>query len=256
MKKNVKKVLLGIAIGLPIVFVLFVFGVFISHTIKTNKEVSLLKQKGYYNLVSVGDYRLNVAKFGNENGKHTIVSLAGLGSGDNAVSMRKMTSSLEEDNLVVFVDRAGYGFSDDTNNEMTLEYIVEDYRKALKNDGVKPPYLLMAHSIGGAYANYWSSAYPEEVEGIVFVDGSQLDQNAFSDQPNTKVGFGDRFLAFLAKMGFSRLVLRNYFYHYPANYTEEEQYLADALMYMTLDSIAPISENAILQKMHKMPLMV
>lgn len=50
----------------------------------------------------------------------------------------------------VFVDRAGHGFSDDTENEMTPEYIVEDYRKALKNAGIKAPYILMPHSIGGA----------------------------------------------------------------------------------------------------------
>lgn len=91
------------------------------------------KGKRYYNPVSVGDYSLNVAKFGNENGKHTIVALAGLGMGDYSVTARQMTKLFEEENLVVFVDRAGYGFSDDTENEMTLEYIVEDYRKALKN---------------------------------------------------------------------------------------------------------------------------
>ena len=99
---------------------------FIIHSVKSKQEIDLLKEKGYYNPVSVGDYSLNVAKFGNENGNHTIVGLAGLGMGDYSLAARQMTACLEEDNLVVFVDRAGYGFSDDTNNEMTLEYIVED----------------------------------------------------------------------------------------------------------------------------------
>lgn len=53
--------------------------------------------------------------------------------GDYSVTARQMTKLFEEENLVVFVDRAGYGFSDDTENEITLEYIVKDYRKALKN---------------------------------------------------------------------------------------------------------------------------
>jgi len=47
----------------------------------------------------------------------------------------------------------------------------------------------------------------------------------------------------LAKLGFSRYVLRDYFYHYPDNYTEEEQYLGDELMLMTMDSLAPVSED-------------
>ena len=181
--KKALKIILRIFIALLILLLLFTLGTFIFHRIQTGKEVALLKEKGYYNPVSVGDYSLNVTKFGNENGKHTIVGLAGLDMAEYSLAARQMTACLENDNLVVFVDRAGYGFSDDTENEMTLEYIVEDYRKALKNAGIEAPYILMPHSIGGAYANYWASNYPEEIEAIAFVDGSQLDENAFSDEP-------------------------------------------------------------------------
>ena len=228
------------------IFLLFVIGLFIFHRVKSNQELELLKEKEYYNLVSVGDYNLNVSMFGNDSGKHKIIGLAGLGSGDFSVAMRKMTASLEEDNLVVFVDRAGYGFSDDTNKNMTLELIVEDYRTALKKAGIKAPYILMPHSIGGAYATYWVSKYPEEIESVVFIDGSELSENAFSDEPKERVGVGDHILTTLAKLGFSRLVLRKYFYHYPDNYSDEEQLLADALELRTLDSIAPISESSLL----------
>lgn len=244
--KKISGIILKIVLALITFIFLFTLVVFINHKIRTSHETDMLKDKGYYNPVSVGDYSLNVAKFGNENGKHTIIGLAGLGSGDFSVAARQMTSSFEEDNLVVFVDRAGYGFSDDTNNEMTLEYIVEDYRKALQNAGIKAPYILMPHSIGGAYANYWASKYPDEIEAIVFVDGSQLSADAFDDEPVTKVKAGDRALAFLAKIGFSRFVLRDYYYHLPDNYSDEEQELCDALMYMTLDSIATVSESGLL----------
>lgn len=226
----------------------FTLVTFIVHSEKSSQELALLKEKGYYNPVSVGDYSLNVAKFGNENAKHTIVGLAGLGMGDFSVTARQMTACLEEDNLVVFVDRAGYGLSDDTENEMTLEYIVEDYRKALKNAGIEAPYILMPHSIGGAYANYWASNYPEEIEGVVFVDGSQLSENASADESPEKVDIEDRISAFFAKIGFGRYVLRNYSYHYPDNYSDEEQYLGDALSLLTIDSIAPVSEAGLLPK--------
>ncbi len=236
--KIIGKVLL-ILLALVIAFTLVTY---ITHRVKSDKELKALKENGYYNPVSVGDYSLNVAKFGNENGEHTIVGLAGLGMGDYAVAARQMTACLEEDNLVVFVDRAGYGLSDDTDREMTLEYIVEDYRKALANAGVEAPYVLMPHSIGGAYASYWVSKYPDEIEAVVFLDGSQLNKDAFSEEIAYEVGLENKFLALLAKMGFSRYVLRDYFYHYPDNYSEEEQYLGDALTLITLDSIAPESE--------------
>ncbi len=223
--------------------ILFTLGTFIYHRIKTNKELELLKEKGYYNPVSVGDYSLNVAKFGNSDGGHTIVSLAGLKMGDFSVTQRQMTSYLEEGNLVVFVDRAGYGFSDDTDNEMTLEYIVEDYRKALQNAGIGAPYVLMAHSIGGVYATYWSSIYPGEIEAVVFLDGTQLSENTYEDEPSDPIDFGDKAYAFLAKLGFSRYILREYSYLYPDNFSEEEQKLGDALSILTLDSIATVSES-------------
>lgn len=246
--KKVFKIISIVLLIMLAVTLVFTLVTFIVHSVKSSQELALLKEKGYYNPVSVGDYSLNVAKFGNEKGNHTIVGLAGLGMGDYSVTARQMTACLEDDNLVVFVDRAGYGFSDDTDNEMTLEYIVEDYRKALKNAGIEAPYILMPHSIGGAYANYWVSNYPDEIEGIVFVDGSQLSENDFVEETIDKIDIGDKITAFLAKIGFSRYVLRNYSYHYPDNYSEEEQYLGDALSLMTLDSIAPVSEAGLLPK--------
>ncbi len=244
--KKLIKIIRRIGIVLAIALVLFVVSTFIHHKLQSSKEFKLLKENGYYNPVSVDDYSLNVSIFGNENGKHTIVGLAGLGTGDYSVAARQMTACLEADNKIVFIDRAGYGLSDDTANEMTLEHIVRDYRKALKNAGIEGPYILMPHSIGGAYATYWESNYPEEIEAIVFVDGSELCADAFNEEPVKKVTIGDKALASLAKMGFSRYVLRKYNYHLPDNYSEEEQKLSDALMLMTLDSIAPVSESGLI----------
>ncbi len=244
MKQNkILKYTIRILLILLAALLLFTLGTYIYHRQRTKEEIALLKEQGYYNPVSVGDYSLNAAIFGNPDGEHTIVGMAGLGMGDYALAARQMTACLEEDNRIVFIDRAGYGFSDDTENDMTLEYIVEDYRKALQSAGIEAPYILMPHSIGGAYANYWVSRYPEEIEGIVFVDGSQLSADAFSERGTYEIGVGDRILAALAKLGFSRYVLREYQDRYPDHCTEEEQYLGDALCLMTLDSLAVTSED-------------
>lgn len=243
MKKIIKfiKSLLIIILSL---LVISIVGTFVFHKVKGNKELKMLKEEGYYNLVSVGDYSLNVIDFGNKNGKHTIVGMAGLGSGDFSISMRQTTACLENDNRIVFVDRAGYGLSDDTKNEMTLEYIVEDYRKALKNANIKAPYILMPHSIGGAYATYWVSKYPDEIEGIAFIDGTQLTEEAFEGEEYDDMVKGSSNLEnLLAKMGFARYVFKNYFYRYPDNYSDKEQKIADALMQQTLGTYAISSET-------------
>ena len=247
-RKKVRRILVLFLLVLLAVPCLFALGTWIFHRVKTAQEMRLLKEKGYFNPISVGDYSLNVARFGNGQGAHTIVALAGLGMGDFPVAARRMTAQMEPDNAVVFVDRAGYGLSDDTGREMTLERIVADYRTALKNAGVEPPYVLMAHSIGGVYATWWVSKYPDEFEAVVFLDGTQLSETAYEDRPDSPVTFGDRALALLAKLGFSRYVLRRECYLYPDLFTGEEQALGDALGLMTMESIAPVSESGLCRR--------
>ena len=81
MKKKSKTARIIRIVLLAVLAVLFVIvsGTYIFHKVKTAQEINLLKANGYYNPVSVGDYSLNVAIFGNRDGEHTIVSLAGLG---------------------------------------------------------------------------------------------------------------------------------------------------------------------------------
>ena len=247
-RKRIFRIVLRILLLLIALLFLITFGTWIHHRVKSGHELALLKEKGYCNPVSVGEYSLNVARFGNEIGKHTIVGLAGLGMDDFMVTARRMTAQLEPDNEVVFVDRAGYGLSDDTECEMTLETVVEDYRTALKNAGVEPPFVLLAHSFGGVYASWWASQYPDEIEAVVFLDGTQLSDNAYEERPDSPVTFGDWALALLAKLGFSRYVLRSECYLYPDLFTEEEQALGDALGLMTMESIAPVSESGLCRR--------
>ena len=95
--KKIGKIILRVLLIIFILFVVFVIGVFVFHQVKRNEEINLLKEKGYYNPVPVGDHNINVAKFGNPNGKHTIVAMAGLGSADYPVSVRKVTAEVEKD---------------------------------------------------------------------------------------------------------------------------------------------------------------
>jgi len=247
-RKRIFRIVLRILLLLIALLFLITFGTWIHHRVKSGHELALLKEKGYCNPVSVGEYSLNVARFGNAPGKHTVVGLAGLGMGDFPITARRMTARLEPDCEVVFVDRAGYGLSDDTDREMTLETIVADYRLALKNAGVEPPYVLLAHSIGGLYATWWASRYPDELEAVVFLDGTPLSETVYDDEPDFPVTFGDRAQATLAKLGFARYYLRSECYLYPDLFSEEEQTLGDALGLMTMESIAPISESGLRQR--------
>lgn len=219
-----------------VLIALLLAGFLLFHPLMVKHDRNILTEKGYYNPVSVGDYSLNLLKFGNENGSHKIVALAGFDVGDSSVSMRKMTAELEIDNQVIFLDRAGYGASDDTKADMHVGTIVEDYRTALRNANVEAPYTLMAHSLAGVYASYWVSQYPDEIDSVILLDTTWLlDENA---EDNVTPMVISQYLQFLAaKTGLVDLLMPS-----SVDGTKEEKKIAKALTSMTMDSCALISE--------------
>ena len=51
---------------------------------------------------------------------------------------------------------------------------MSEVHTALKNAGIKGPYVLVGHSLGGLVARVYAGRFPEEVAGMVFVDHSPL----------------------------------------------------------------------------------
>ena len=75
--------------------------------------------------------------------------------------------SWQKDHKVVVVESFGYGWSDITEKERTVENIVEEIRTALKKANIEGPYILMPHSISGIYSMYYANKYPKEVKAII-----------------------------------------------------------------------------------------
>ncbi|GEM_PF-735725 len=71
---------------------------------------------------------------------------------------------------VVTYDRAGLGWSDPTGRPPTATGYVRDLHDGLKGAGIRPPYVLVGHSMGGVYARLYAHRYPLEVAGVVLVD--------------------------------------------------------------------------------------
>lgn len=205
--RNILKIVRNIMLVVLIIIVVFVLAVFIFDKYKKLQEKALLEREGYVNLVSAGDYNLNAYIYGKEDGEHTIVGLSGMGVSDYAVGLREVTDNLADKNKIVVIDRAGYGFSDDTMKEQTIEQIVSDYRTALKNAGCEAPYVLMPHSLGGVYASYWQSVYPNEIEAVMYLDTTEIGDISFLDEEDEVwgAGIGDFMSALGCKMGLYRV---------------------------------------------------
>ena len=228
MKSEKSKRLITVLVIIASVIVLFIAATFIIHRVLLSKEKQMLIEAGYYNPISVGDYSLNVYDFGNKEGNHTFVGISGRGVFDFSVRIHSFMDEFADENRIVVVDRAGYGLSDDTGEPQTLERIVSDYRAALKNAGIEGPYILIPHSIGGAYATYWVSQYPEEIEGVVFLDGTFLDGKSDLSEGDAAL---NRLAAFANKMGWVRLAKSSVLKSVTPgmNYTNEQRKYSEAL---------------------------
>ncbi len=64
-------------------------------------------------------------------------------------------------------NRAGYLGSDNSNAPRDSATIVAELRAELKLQNIKPPYVLVGHSLGGLYMQYFARNYPQEVAGLV-----------------------------------------------------------------------------------------
>lgn len=160
-----KKLLIVLGILVPLHIILYA-----RHSRLLKKEAKQMQAQGWCYAAANDEYSLSYRKSGNEFGKHIIVALSGMGISDYSIQLEPLTEYLSPDNLLVCIDRAGYGLSGDTKRPQTNEQIVQDYRTALKNAGIQPPYVLLPHSIAGVYATYWESKYPDEIEGVFYLD--------------------------------------------------------------------------------------
>jgi pimeloyl-ACP methyl ester carboxylesterase len=70
----------------------------------------------------------------------------------------------------VSYDRAGLGQSPGGTLPRTAKQIANDLHGALQHAGLKPPYVLVAHSAGALYTRVFAHLYPTDVQGMILVD--------------------------------------------------------------------------------------
>jgi len=107
-------------------------------------------------------------------GQPTVVLVGGLG--DSLEVWDQVQPAVAQFARVVSYDRAGLGKSEPDNAPPTPQRIATQLHTLLQNAGIKPPYVLVGHSIGGPHVRMFASQYPGEVAGLVYVDPSDFTQ--------------------------------------------------------------------------------
>src|SRR5262245_52891971 len=85
--------------------------------------------------------------------------------------------------------RAGYLGSDPANDgPRDAATVVAELRAELQKRNIPPPYVLVGHSLGGLYMQYFARNFPGEVAGLVLVDSTHWNQHMDVD-PNANTAY-------------------------------------------------------------------
>ena len=85
-------------------------------------------------------------------------------------SWDKVYPEIAKHHRVLLFNRRGVGLSAKALADQTGDVVVSEMHDLLSSLSIEPPYLFVAHSLGGIFANLYLRTYPEEGAGLVLVD--------------------------------------------------------------------------------------
>ena len=145
---------------------LFLVATFIFHRISLEKEQASLTPMG--KTVLVNGHKINVYVEGD--GPETIVVLSGAGIASPILDFKNLTDSLSKKYKVVVVERAGYGFSEDSDQSRDVMTVLSETRQALSQANISGPFIILSHSMASLESLAWQEKYPDEVKALVGLD--------------------------------------------------------------------------------------
>ena len=160
--KKLKKWFLGILSFI----LLFLLATFIFHRISLEKEQASLTPMGQQ--VLVNGHQINIYVEGD--GPETIVVLSGAGIASPILDFKEVLESLSKRYKVVIVERAGYGYSDDSNHSRDVMEVLSETRQALSQANITGPFIILSHSMASLESLAWQEKYPDEVKALIGLD--------------------------------------------------------------------------------------
>ena len=125
-----------------------------------------------HQLIDIGSHRLDVVRTGA--GSPAVVLEAGLGNGLD--DWDPVWPSLAQFSTVVAYSRSGNGKSEPGSQPHTAKNAAVELHTLLAKLAIKPPYVLVGRSYGGLLVRMYTSLYPDDVAGVVLVDGTHEQQ--------------------------------------------------------------------------------
>ena len=221
-------------LGLLSFILLFLGATFIFHRISLEKEQASLTPVGQQ--VLVNGHKINVYVEGD--GPETIVFLSGAGIASPILDFKDVSDSLSKKYKVVIVERAGYGYSEDSNQSRDVMEVLSETRQALSQANISGPFIILSHSIASLESLAWQEKYPDEVKALVGLDWAlpASYEDLKDNQPLLTVAYWS------SKIGLLRYFPESFYIKNPTlTETERQQY--KLLAYKQLMSQAMLHES-------------
>ena len=222
------------SLGFLSFILLFLGATFIFHRISLEKEQASLTPVGQQ--VLVNGHQMNVYVQGE--GPETIVVLSGAGIASPILDFKEVSESLSKQYKLVIVERAGYGYSDDSNHSRDVMEVLSETRQALSQANITGPFIILSHSMASLESLAWQEKYPDEVKALIGLDWALPSsyENLKDNQALLTVAYWS------SKIGLLRYLPES-FYIKNQTLTENERKQYKLLAYKQLMSQAMLHES-------------
>jgi len=140
--------------------------IFTYHRLALQREKASLNPMGQ--MVSVNGHDMSV--FVKGNGPQTLVFLSGAGTASPILDFKDLYDGLSKQYKIVVVERAGYGYSEDTSKSRDVSEVLSETRQALSKAQVSGPYIILSHSMASLETLLWQEKYPSEIQAVIGLD--------------------------------------------------------------------------------------
>lgn len=141
---------------------------FTYHRLSLQREKASLNPMGQ--MVSVNGHDMSV--FVKGEGPQTLVFLSGAGTASPILDFKDLYDGLSKQYKIVVVERAGYGYSEDTSKSRDVSEVLSETRQALAKAQVSGPYIILSHSMASLETLLWQEKYPSEIQAVIGLDWS------------------------------------------------------------------------------------
>ena len=117
------------------------------------------------------------------NGTPAIVLLNG--AGGSLEGWFRVFGPLEAVSTVVAYNRLGIGRSSRPAVPQTGDVVVRMLHALLETLGLRPPHILVGHSLGGLFINLFARMYPDQVAAVVFLEAAAPEDSTLADEHGT-----------------------------------------------------------------------